>query len=155
MMKKLLTLLLTVLMLSAGSFATHASQTKELEIENQVKIKYPASVKLKAKGCQNIKVSYEIGILEDWDFAYVALVNEEDVHYAEKLVYKTPELAAEQGERVNKKKSSSTLKICRKPWTDDLGNGRTQDYLGIPKGTIKLILSTYTFGPKTSSITLR
>ena len=154
-MKKLVTLLLTVLMVSTGSFATHASQTKELEIENQVKIKYPASVKLKAKGCQNIRFTYEIGTLEDWDLAYVAIVTEADVHYGEKILYKTPEFAAERGERANKKKGSSLLKICRKPWTDDLGSGYSVDYLGVPKGEIKLFLSTITVAKQTSFITLR
>jgi hypothetical protein len=139
-MKRIFAAVLALVLTLSGAVVAQASATKTVEIEGVVKITYPASVKLKARGCQNVKISYEIGAMNQYDWVYVGLLDDADEPYGDAIVYETPDFL-DPGVSIYKKKSSSLIKICRAPRAENIGGGDYEDYVGAKKGEVQLYVS--------------
>ncbi len=139
-MKRIFSAVLALVLTLSGAVVAQASATKTVEIEGVVKITYPASVKLKARGCQNVKISYEIGAMNLYDWVYVGLLDDANEPYGDSIVYETPDFL-DPGVSIYKKKSSSLIKICREPRAENLGDGYYEDYVGAKKGQVQLEVS--------------
>ena len=139
-MKRILAAVLALALTLSGAVVAQASATKTVEIEGVVKITYPSSVKLKARGCQNVKISYEIGAMSQFDYVYVGLLDDSDEPYGDVVAYETPGML-DPGRSVYKKKSSAFIKICREPWAENVGDGQYEDYVGAKKGSAQLYIS--------------
>ena len=118
------------------SAPAHASKTKTLEIENVAVLKFPASIKLASQGCQKVRVSYEVtGTLKEFDTVYVSLEDETGEIYGEQTLYQTPAVSEFFEFRTYKKKSSASIKICKKPRFFDMG-GWVEQLIGARKDEV-------------------
>jgi hypothetical protein len=144
-MKRTLAAVLTAGLIFSGSVAAQASSTKSVEIAGVVKITYPKSIKLKARGCQNVKISYEVGLMQDIEYVYVGLLDDMDEPYGDAIIYETPGFL-DPGDKPFKKKGSSFLKICREARAENLGDGDYEDYVSAKKGDVQIYVSTWQSG---------
>jgi hypothetical protein len=133
------------------SLPAHASKTETLEIENVAKVKFPTSIKLAAQGCQRVRISYEvIGPLEEFDSVFVAFEDETGEIFGEQTLYQTPAVSDLFELRTYKKKSSTFIKICKKPRYFDMG-GWVEQLVGTRKGEVVVrFWSAYSGEPITS-----
>ena len=122
-----------------------AASTSTVKVGNLITVSYPKSVKLKSSGCQNIKVTYRIGKMSGFDYAYVGFLDDADNLIGGDIVYETPDFATSQGRKISKKTGSVNIKICRSDWSEDIGDGDYEDYVGASKGEFQVYVSTSDF----------
>lgn len=139
-MKRIIAAVLAMVLTLSGAVVAQASATKTVEITGVVKITYPASVKLKARGCQNVRISYEIGAMNEFDWVYVGFLDDADEPYGDSIVYETPGML-DPGVRIYKKKSSALIKICRAPRAENIGDGYYEDYVAARRGDVQVYVS--------------
>jgi hypothetical protein len=134
--KLVLTSLLLISVPLSFSAPAHASKTKTLEIENVAILKFPSSIKLAPQGCQSVPVSYEItGPLQEFDTLYVNLEDETGEIFGEQTLYQTPAVSEWMEFRSYKKKSSASIKICKKTRYFDMGEW-VEQLIGARKGEV-------------------
>lgn len=141
-MKKVLAASLITLLCFSTSTAAIANSSKTMKVGNQITVTFPKTVKLKGSGCQNVPISYKVGKMSGFDFAYAAILDDEDNLIGGKIIYRTPTYAKDAGYKVSKKSAKVNIKICRGDWSEDIGDGDYEDYVGASKGEFQFYVTT-------------
>jgi hypothetical protein len=154
-MKKVLVIFLAASFLFSSQIPATAS-TKEFKFGEMVTIWFPSVVTLKKTGCQDIPVRYSVGKLP-WPYTdgigalYVYIVDDADKLISRYSYFYEP---LKEGEKVWKRNSAFKVKVCRKVWSDGYINdsGEVVKFLGVKKGTYRLVLGVMFKGEEYSTI---
>jgi hypothetical protein len=151
-MKKPLLLLLVLGFLFSSQVPSNAA-TKTLKGGQAMSVSYPDTVILKKSGCQNISFKYTVGKMPQISFAYIAILDDADAQIGGDTFYKTPSF--DKSGKIWKKNSSINIKVCRKDWSRDIGDGEFEDITGVNKGTYQLYLAVYPSTEAYATITFK
>jgi hypothetical protein len=151
MKKALVALLAVVFMFSSQIPASAANKT--VKGGKAVTITFPGTVTLKKSGCQSISVKYTVGKMPDLAFAALSILDDSDSPLGNSIFYKTPSFSDDG--KVWKKNGSFNVKVCRSDWSEDIGDGEFQDYVGVKKGTYQIYLAVYPSTEEYSTITFK
>jgi hypothetical protein len=156
-MKKVFLIFLAASFLFSSQIPATASTTK-FKFGEMVTIWFPSVVTLKKTGCQDIPVRYSVGKLpypytEGIGALYVYIVDDADkrITSLDGRFYEP----LKEGEKVWKRNSVFKVKVCRKVWSDDnviFDSGEVAKYLGVKKGTYRIVLGIMFKGEEYSTI---
>jgi hypothetical protein len=151
-MKKLLCIVFAACFLFSSQIPATAA-TKTLKGEKAVTISFGDVVTLKKSGCQNVPFKYTVGKMPTIAFASLAILDDSDAVLGATTFYKTPSFSSDG--KVWKKTGTFNLKVCRSDWSEDIGGGEFQDYLGVNKGSYQIYLLVYPSIEEYATITFK
>jgi hypothetical protein len=154
MKKSLVSIMVVALVFSTQTPASAANKT--LKAGKAVSVVFPGSVTLKKSGCQYIPVKYTVGKMPELSFSYFMILDDSDSPLGSMGFYETPAFsAAKYSGKIWKKNGSFNLKICGNAWSEDVGDGEFQDYVGAKKGTYQIYLIVAEVAEEYSTITFK
>ena len=150
-MKKVLVAFLAFIFVFSTQIPASAAN-KTLKAGKAVSVSFPSTVALKKSGCQSVPVKYTVGKMPELAFAALSILDDSDSPLGNTIFYKTPKF---YDSGAWKKNGSFNMKVCRNDWSEDLGDGEFQDYVGVQKGTYQIYLAVYPSTEEYGTITFK